>query len=168
MAHLGVGAYLRDVDEPGGGPYGAFVDEFRSHDEYPILAATVGELRYDKRDGRYLAGSPEKMLQPNLPGTLISLKAGECAVMGSGPVQLPVDLRYGHPALGRVRQGLSHGNGHGGFELTAGLDFPLMMPSGRRSRNESKRGQRPFRSTSPRPRSSPRSASGLGWKGPMR
>ena len=116
-----MGAYLRDVDEPGGGPYGAFVDEIRSHNEYPILAA-VGEIRYDKRNSRYQAGTPEKMLQPDLPGTLIELEAGQCAVMGSGPVQLPVD--YGlltQRTAGRVKV-FPTGTGLEA-ELTVGLDF---------------------------------------------
>ena len=123
MSHLGVGAYLRDVDEPGGGPYGAFVDEIRSHNEYPILAA-VGEIRYDKRNSRYQAGTPEKMLQPDLPGTLIELEAGQCAVTGSGPVQLPVD--YGlltQRTAGRVKV-FPTGTGLEA-ELTVGLDFPF-------------------------------------------
>jgi hypothetical protein len=123
MAHLGVGAYFRDVDEPGGGPYGAFVDEIRSHNEYRILAAT-GELRYDKRDGVYQAGTPEKMLQPNLPGTLIELKAGECAVTGSGPVSLPVD--YGmitQRSAGDVKV-FPTGTGIEAA-LTVGMDFPF-------------------------------------------
>ena len=123
MEHLGIGAYLRDVDEPGGGPYGAFVDEVRSHDEYPILAA-AGELRYDKREGKYQAGTPEKMLQPNLPGTLIELVAGQCEVTGSGPVQLPVD--YGlltQRTAGSVKV-FPTGTGMEAA-LTVGMDFPF-------------------------------------------
>ena len=123
MEHLGIGAYLRDVDEPGGGPYGAFVDEVRSHDEYPILVA-VGELRYDKREGKYQAGNPEKMLQPNLPGTLIELVAGQCEVTGSGPVQLPVD--YGlltQRTAGSVKV-FPTGTGMEAA-LTVGMDFPF-------------------------------------------
>ena len=123
MAHLGVGAYFRDVDEPGGGPYGAFADELRSHDECRILAAT-GELRYDKRDGRYLAGSPEKMLQPNLPGTLISLKAGECAVEGAGPVRLPVDLGMVTQRTAGTVKVFPTGTGMEA-SITAGMDFPF-------------------------------------------
>lgn len=123
MAHLGVGAYFRDVDEPGGGPYGAFVDEIRGHDEFRILAAT-GDLRYDKRDGRYLAGTPEKMLQPNLPGTLIELKAGQCAVEGSGPVRLPVDMGLlTQRTAGRVKV-FPTGTGMEA-SITAGMDFPF-------------------------------------------
>ena len=123
MAHLGVGAYLRDIDEPGGGPYGAFVDEVRSHKEFRILAAT-GELRYDKRDGVYQAGTPEKMLQPNLPGTLIELKAGECAVTGSGPVSLPVD--YGLVTQRTAGDVKVFPTGTGlEAALTVGMDFPF-------------------------------------------
>ena len=123
MAHLGIGAYLRDVDEPGGGPYGAFVDEIRGHDEFRILAAT-GELRYDKRNGVYQAGRPEKMLQPNLPGTLIELKAGECAVTGSGPVQLPVDFgMVTQRSAGTVRV-FPTGTGIEA-SVTVGMDFPF-------------------------------------------
>ncbi len=123
MSHLGVGAYFRDVDEPGGGPYGAFVDEVRSHNEYRILAAT-GELRYNKRDAVYQAGSPEKMLQPNLPGTLIELKAGDCSVTGSGPVSLPVD--YGlvtQRSAGEVKV-FPTGTGIEAA-VTVGMDFPF-------------------------------------------
>jgi hypothetical protein len=123
MAHLGIGAYMRDVDEPGGGPYGAFVDEIRSHKEFRILAAT-GELRYDKRAGIYQAGSPEKMLQPKLPGTLIEMEAGQCAVSGTGPVALPVD--YGlltQRSAGAVKV---FPNGTGiEAAITAGMDFPF-------------------------------------------
>ena len=123
MAHLGIGAYLRDVDEPGGGPYGAFADEIRSHDEFRLLAAT-GELRYDKRKSIYQAGTPEKMLQPELPGTLIELKAGDCAVTGSGPVTLPVD--YGlitQRSAGSVKV---YPTGTGmEAALTVGMDFPF-------------------------------------------
>ena len=123
MAHLGIGAYLRDVDEPGGGPYGAFVDEIRGHDEFRILAAT-GELRYDKRNGVYQAGRPEKMLQPNLPGTLIELKAGECAVTGSGPVQLPVDFgMVTQRSAGSVKV-FPTGTGIEA-SVTVGMDFPF-------------------------------------------
>ena len=123
MAHLGIGAYLRDVDEPGGGPYGAFVDEIRGHDEFRILAAT-GELRYDKRNGVYQAGRPEKMLQPNLPGTLIELKAGACAVTGSGPVQLPVDFgMVTQRSAGSVKV-FPTGTGIEA-SVTVGMDFPF-------------------------------------------
>ena len=123
MDHLGIGAYLRDVDEPGGGPYGAFVDEIRSNREFPILAAS-GELRYDKREGKYQAGAPEKMMQPNLPGTLIELEAGQCAVTGSGPVVLPVD--YGmvtQRSAGSIKV-FPTGTGIEA-SLTAGIDFPF-------------------------------------------
>lgn len=123
MAHLGVGAYLRDVDEPGGGPYGAFVDEIRSHDEYRLLAAT-GELRYDKRDAVYQAGTPEKMLQPNLPGTLIELEAGQCKITGSGPVSLPVD--YGMVTQRSAGELAVFPTGTGvEAALTVGMDFPF-------------------------------------------
>lgn len=123
MAHLGIGAYLRDVDEPGGGPYGAFVDEIRGHDEFRILAAT-GELRYDKRNGLYQAGRPEKMLQPNLPGTLIELKAGECAVTGSGPVQLPVDFGMVTQRSAGTVKAFPTGTGIES-SITVGMDFPF-------------------------------------------
>lgn len=123
MAHLGIGAYLRDVDEPGGGPYGAFVDEIRGHDEFRILAAT-GELRYDKRNGLYQAGRPEKMLQPNLPGTLIELKAGECAVTGSGPVQLPVDYGMVTQRSAGTVKAFPTGTGIES-SITVGMDFPF-------------------------------------------
>ena len=123
MAHLGVGAFFRDVDEPGGGPYGAYADEVRSHNEYRILAAT-GELRYNKRDAVYQAGSPEKMLQPNLPGTLIELKAGECRVTGSGPVQLPVD--YGMVSQRSAGTVAVFPTGTGiEASVTVGMDFPF-------------------------------------------
>ena len=123
MDHLGIGAYLRDVDEPGGGPYGAFVDEIRSNREFPILAAS-GELRYDKREGKYQAGSPEKMLQPSLPGTLIELEAGQCAVTGSGPVVLPVD--YGMVTQRSAGSIKAFPTGTGiEASLTAGIDFPF-------------------------------------------
>ena len=123
MDHLGIGAYLRDVDEPGGGPYGAFVDEIRSSREFPILEAS-GELRYDKREGVYQAGTPEKMMQPSLPGTLIELKAGQCAVTGSGPVRLPVD--YGmitQRSAGTVKA-FPTGTGIEA-SLSVGIDFPF-------------------------------------------
>ena len=123
MDHLGIGAYLRDVDEPGGGPYGAFVDEIRSNREFPILAAS-GELRYDKREGVYQAGTPEKMMQPTLPGTLIELKAGQCAVTGSGPVRLPVD--YGmitQRSAGTVKA-FPTGTGIEA-SVSVGIDFPF-------------------------------------------
>jgi hypothetical protein len=123
MDHLGIGAYLRDIDEPGGGPYGAFVDENRSSREFPILAAS-GELRYDKREGKYQAGSPEKMMQPNLPGTLIELEAGQCAVTGSGPVVLPVD--YGMVTQRSAGSIKAFPTGTGiEASLTAGIDFPF-------------------------------------------
>ena len=123
MDHLGIGAYLRDVEEPGGGPYGAFVDEIRSNREFPILAAS-GELRYDKREGKYQAGSPEKMLQPSLPGTLIELEAGQCAVTGSGPVVLPVD--YGMVTQRSAGSIKAFPTGTGiEASLTAGIDFPF-------------------------------------------
>lgn len=123
MDHLGIGAYLRDVDEPGGGPYGAFVDEIRSNREFPILAAS-GELRYDKRSGVYQAGTPEKMMQPSLPGTLIELKAGQCAVTGSGPFRLPVD--YGmitQRSAGTVKA-FPTGTGIEA-SVSVGIDFPF-------------------------------------------
>ena len=123
MDHLGIGAYLRDVDEPGGGPYGAFVDEIRSSREFPILEAS-GELRYDKREGVYQAGTPEKMMQPSLPGTLIELKAGQCAVTGSGPARLPVD--YGmitQRSAGTVKA-FPTGTGIEA-SLSVGIDFPF-------------------------------------------
>ena len=123
MEHLGFGAYFRDVDEPGGGPYGAFSDEVRSHNEYPLLAAT-GELRYDKRAGKYQAGTPEKMVQPDLPGTLIELVAGQCEITGSGPLQLPLD--YGlvtQRTAGSIRA-FPTGTGLEA-SLTTGMDFPF-------------------------------------------
>lgn len=123
MAHLGIGAYLRDVDEPGGGPYGAFVDEVRSHDEFRILAAT-GELRYDKRNSTYQAGTPEKMLQPDLPGTLIELKAGDCAVTGSGPVTLPVDYGLVTQRSAGTMKVFPTGTGIEA-SVTVGMDFPF-------------------------------------------
>lgn len=123
MSHLGVGAYLRDIDEPGGGPYGAFVDEIRSHKEYRILAAT-GELRYDKRNGVYQAGTPEKMLQPDLPGTLIALKAGSCEVTGSGPVTLPVDFGLLTQRSAGTMKAFPTGTGIEAA-LTVGMDFPF-------------------------------------------
>ncbi len=123
MSHLGIGAYLRDVDEPGGGPYGAFVDEIRSHDEYRILAAT-GELRYDKRNALYQAGTPEKMLQPDLPGTLIELKAGECGVTGSGPVTLPVDYGLVTQRSAGTMKVFPTGTGIEA-SVTVGMDFPF-------------------------------------------
>ena len=123
MDHLGIGAYLRDVDEPGGGPYGAFVDEIRSNREFPILAAS-GELRYDKREGIYQAGTPEKMMQPSLPGTLIELKAGQCAVTGSGPVVLPVD--YGMVTQRSAGSIKAFPTGTGiEASLSVGIDFPF-------------------------------------------
>ena len=123
MDHLGVGAYLRDVDEPGGGPYGAFVDEIRSNREFQILSAS-GELRYDKRSGKYQAGSPDKMMQPDLPGTLIELDAGSCAVTGSGPVRLPVD--YGMVTQRSAGSIKAFPTGTGiEASLTVGMDFPF-------------------------------------------
>jgi len=123
MEHLGFGAYFRDVDEPGGGPYGAFSDEVRSHNEYPLLAA-IGELRYNKREGKYQAGTPEKMVQPDLPGTLIELVAGQCEITGAGPLQLPVD--YGlvtQRTAGSVKV-FPTGTGLEA-SLTTGMDFPF-------------------------------------------
>ena len=123
MAHLGVGAYFRDVDEPGGGPYGAFVDEMRGHDEFRMLAAT-GDMRYGKRNSRYLAGSPEKMLQPDLPGTLISLEAGQCAIEGTGPVRLPVDMgMVTQRSAGKLKV-FPTGTGMEA-SITTGVDFPF-------------------------------------------
>jgi len=123
MDHLGVGAYLRDVDEPGGGPYGAFVDEIQSNREFSILAAS-GELRYDKRSGKYQAGTPEKMLQPDLPGTLIELEAGKCAITGSGPVRLPVD--YGMVTQRSAGSIKVFPTGIGiEASVTVGMDFPF-------------------------------------------
>lgn len=123
MSHLGIGAYLRDIDEPGGGPYGAFVDEVRSHNEFRVLAAT-GELRYDKRDGTYQAGRPEKMLQPDLPGTLIELVAGQCAVTGSGPVAIPVDFGLLTQRSAGTVKVFPTGTGMEA-SLTVGMDFPM-------------------------------------------
>ena len=107
----------------GGGPHGAFVDEIRSNREFPILAAS-GELRYDKRDGIYQAGTPEKMMQPSLPGTLIELKAGQCAVTGSGPVVLPVD--YGMVTQRSAGSIKAFPTGTGiETSLSVGIDFPF-------------------------------------------
>lgn len=123
MEHLGVGAYFRDIDEPGGGPYGAFVDEVRSHNEFRMLAAT-GDLIYDKRESQYLAGSPEKMRQPNLPGTLIELKAGQCGIEGSGPLAFPVDFGLLTQRTAGSMKVFPTGTGMEA-SITVGVDFPF-------------------------------------------
>jgi len=88
QSHLGAGFFFRDPYDPGGGPYPAFGDRLRGREDSRLLSA-VGDLHFDKRRGAYLIGPRDKMQRLDLPGNLIEMKQGSCAVTGYGLVDFP-------------------------------------------------------------------------------
>ena len=117
QSHLGAGFFFRDPYDPGGGPYATFGDRLRGREDERLLSAT-GDLHFDKRKGSYLIGPRDKMQRFDLPGNLIELKQGGCAVTGYGGVDFP--FKYGMMTLkaaGEVQ----------GFTTASGLQSDLSM-----------------------------------------
>jgi hypothetical protein len=71
--------------------YPAFLTARQDDEDRPIILAT-GELRFDRKDQRYLISDADKWRQENLPGSLIELKRDDCAVRAVGPTTMPYDF----------------------------------------------------------------------------
>lgn len=71
--------------------YGTFLS--RKNDRKDVgLISSYGFLYYDQKDKQYKVGSKEKIKQPKLPGSLISLQTDNCLITGDGKIDLHEEL----------------------------------------------------------------------------
>ncbi len=87
--------------------YPAFLSKRGKAGDVPLIPVK-GYLTYDETKNRYKIGLKEKLLDPDLPGNLLSLNNEHCILNGEGKIDLGVDLGLVKlTTVGSVRQDVS-------------------------------------------------------------